>query len=373
MNDRLTFLTCNRDATCRRESYWSNHKKMTTTAKRLTIILHYCQIFYIVKYIYFPRHYGIYYNWCSQKSFVIWLKYRYYWRSNWLTHWRRAQRSFVIYLKLLRHNIAYVIELHMITSGMIAEKDRNAFCFVISPAWRIWSEPVMNRNRRRRKDRESRTNGAWNYRGMIENACQTDMKWLKRILTVRCNKYTRSNDFYMICRKHKQVFSQWWTIMVQIDFEVMGEKQLSRNLRVLVSNVANMQWFYKDSIDIVHNRSNMIFKDQWKNVEKAPKRERLAIRTQKARDRRRWYYKRTPNKPWILRRTWRLQSDITKEVTREYWLFKYNAPYAQYHQEWSTKLPKRAIIDLSNKTNTEIVKAMQKKIQEDIWIFWLQV
>lgn len=161
--------------------------------------------------------------------------------------------------------------------------------------------------------------------------------------------------------------------MVQIDFEVMGEKQLSRNLRVLVSNVANMQWFYKDSIDIVQNRSNKIFKDQWKNVEKAPKRERLATRTQQARDRRRWYYKRTPNKPWILRRTWRLQSDITKEVTREYWLFKYNAPYAQYHQAWSAKLPKRAIIDLSNKTNTEIVKAMQKKIQEDIWIFWLQV
>lgn len=160
---------------------------------------------------------------------------------------------------------------------------------------------------------------------------------------------------------------------MEIAFSVSGEKQLSRNLRVLVSNVANMQWFYKDTVDIVQERSNKIFKAEWTNVEKAPKRSKHAASTKKARDRRRWYYKKTPSKPWLLRRTWRLQTDITKEVTRTYWLFKYNAPYAKFHQDWWWRLPKRALIDLSNKTNTEIVKAMQKKIQEDIWIFWLQV
>lgn len=161
--------------------------------------------------------------------------------------------------------------------------------------------------------------------------------------------------------------------MVEISFSVNGEKQLSRNLRVLATNVANMQWFFKDSLDIVHKRSDSVFKSKWSNVEKAPKRKWLASRTQQARDRRRWYYKRTPNKPSTLRRTWRLQTDITKEITRTYWLFSYNAPYAIFHQTGGWRLPKRAIIDLNNTTNTQIVKAMQQKIQKDIWIFWLQV
>lgn len=265
-----------------------------------------------------------------------------------------------------------MIELHMICCSMTSEENWTASCFLISSSWRILTESALIRYWRRMKDRESRTDDSRNHRWMIEDACQIDRQWLKRVCTDRFDKHTCTDAFDMICVKYKQIFSQWFSIMVQITFDVTGEKQLSRNLRVLVSNVANMQWFYKDSIDIVQKRSNEIFKDEWQNVEKSPERKKLADRTQKARDRRRWYYKRTPKKPWILRRTWRLQSNITKDITRTYWLFKYNAPYAIFHQTGGWRLPKRAIIDLSNKTNTQIVKAMQEKIQKDIWIFWLQ-
>ena len=48
-------------------------------------------------------------------------------------------------------------------------------------------------------------------------------------------------------------------------------------------------------------------------------------------------------------------------------------PKAIYHQEWSSKLPKRPIIDLDNATNVKIVKSLQVKIENDIGIFNNQV
>lgn len=54
MNDWLTFLTCDCNAFDWRKSDWSNRmKKVTTTAEYLTIILHCCQIFCIMHYLFF--------------------------------------------------------------------------------------------------------------------------------------------------------------------------------------------------------------------------------------------------------------------------------------------------------------------------------
>lgn len=160
--------------------------------------------------------------------------------------------------------------------------------------------------------------------------------------------------------------------MAQIKFTINWEVQLSRNLRTLAVNIKNMWEFIKEAVEIVEDRSNEIFKSEWKNVEKNPKWAPLANSTQTARDKRYWYYKKAPNRPWTLRWTWRLQEDKTKRLLNNSWTLSYNAPYAVYHQDWWPNLPKRAIIDLSNATNEKIVKALQKKINKEIWIFGTQ-
>jgi phage gpG-like protein len=92
----------------------------------------------------------------------------------------------------------------------------------------------------------------------------------------------------------------------------------------------------------------------------------------RAREKRWWYYKNTPKSPSTLRWTWNLQENRTINVTNDRWSFTFNAPYANYHQEWWRRLPKRAILDIDNTTGAEIVRSMQKKINRDIWISWLQ-
>lgn len=159
---------------------------------------------------------------------------------------------------------------------------------------------------------------------------------------------------------------------MQITFSVNGEEQLSRNLRVLVSDLWDMQSFFEETLKIVEKRTDDIFKGKWANVAKWPKWKKLSPATIKARDKRRWYYKQTPNNPSLLRRTWNMQESRRTEFWKDYWLLVFDAPYADYHQEWWRNLPKRAIIDLSNDTNTKIVKAMQQKIQDTVKIFGLQ-
>lgn len=160
---------------------------------------------------------------------------------------------------------------------------------------------------------------------------------------------------------------------MQLTFIVNWEKQLSRNLRIFAVNIWNLQPFFKDSVDIVHERSNSIFKSSWSNVEKSPTWKPLSQSTLKARSSRKGYYRQSPSSPWVLRWTWKLQDNISKSFTKTSWKLEYLQPYAKYHQNWWKKLPKRAIIDLSNSTNALIIKALQKKINDDIWIFWRQV
>ena len=161
--------------------------------------------------------------------------------------------------------------------------------------------------------------------------------------------------------------------MAFINFEVDGVVQLSRNLRVLATWIDKLKPFYKDSINIVQKRSNSIFKKQGSNVEKSNKWAWLSSGTKKARDNRRWYYKQRPNNPKTLRWTWNLQDNVTKTVTSQFWIFKYNAPYAVFHQRGGRNLPKRAIIDLNNATNAKIVRTLQSFINKNIWIYNRQI
>ena len=160
---------------------------------------------------------------------------------------------------------------------------------------------------------------------------------------------------------------------MQISIKINWVTELSRNLRVTATKIQDFTPFIKDSLDIMKDRTDEIFKNQWNNVEKAPVWKALKSSTVMARNWRHWYYKQTPNNPWILRWTWNLQDNVTKEVWKNKWTLSYNAPYANFHQDWWGKLPKRAIIDLSNKTNELIIKAMQKLINSITKIFWRQL
>lgn len=84
---------------------------------------------------------------------------------------------------------------------------------------------------------------------------------------------------------------------MEMKFVVNGEVQLSRNLRVLVQNVANLQGFFGDALGIVEKKSNQIWATAGANVEKNPKWKGLAPSTQKARERRWGYYKKAPSNP----------------------------------------------------------------------------
>lgn len=159
---------------------------------------------------------------------------------------------------------------------------------------------------------------------------------------------------------------------MEIKIDVQGVTQLSRNLRIFVDSLQNMQPFYSEAVDLVKARSDKIFADKWTSVQKWQKWKPLAASTLKARGRRSWYYANSPSRPSTLRWTGNLQDNVTKTITPKWWSLKYNAPYAVYHQEWWGNLPQRPIIDLDNTTNAELIRLLQKKVDQDIGIFGLQ-
>jgi len=157
--------------------------------------------------------------------------------------------------------------------------------------------------------------------------------------------------------------------MAFIKMSINGDVQLSRNLRVLANDLKELKPFYKEAVEIVKKRSDDVFKTEGKNIKKSNKWEWLSSTTKTARANRWGYYKKTPNKPKAMRWTGNLQDNTTEIATKAFWLFKFNASYAIYHQKGGKTLPKRALIDLDNTTNAKITKALQKLIYKQIWIF----
>lgn len=162
--------------------------------------------------------------------------------------------------------------------------------------------------------------------------------------------------------------------MVQIAFDVMWAKELSRNLRLTSVNLDNLQPFYSDAIDIVKERSDELFWNAGSNVQKGPKRDPLAPITQRSRENRWWYYKKSPTSwAWPLVWTGNLRDSAQKQATQKYWSLEYTAPYAKYHQSGWWRLPQRKIIDLNESTIQKIVKSLQKTINDVSKIFMKQV
>ncbi len=156
--------------------------------------------------------------------------------------------------------------------------------------------------------------------------------------------------------------------MAKIKFVINGQVPLSRRLQAATEGLKNMSAFYSDAIDIIEKRSNSIFEKKGSNVEKNNKWARLADSTAQARAKRHGYYKKTPKNPSVLRWTGKLQSSMVKAYGKDFGSLTFTAPYAIFHQNGGKNLPKRSLIDLSNQTNEKIVKALQKKIHEEIGI-----
>lgn len=162
--------------------------------------------------------------------------------------------------------------------------------------------------------------------------------------------------------------------MVYISFEIQGAKELSRNLRVLSGSLSNLSQFYKESIDIIKERSDNIFSSAWSIVEKWEKWRALSPNTLNARAKRQWYYRQTPTSgAWPLVWTGNLKNNVTKEITNSYWKLQYNEKYAKFHQSGGGRLPQRKIIDVDNQTGSKIVKALQWEIQRQSPIFLRQL
>lgn len=134
-----------------------------------------------------------------------------------------------------------------------------------------------------------------------------------------------------------------------------------------------MEEFFNEALGLIEKRTDEIFKSRGSTNEKSDKWRDLAPSTKKARERRWGYYKKEPKNPTTLRWTGNLQDNRTKTIERTRAIYQHNAPYAIYHQTGGGKLPQRAIIDLDNGTNREIVRALQAKIERDIGVFGTQV
>jgi len=160
---------------------------------------------------------------------------------------------------------------------------------------------------------------------------------------------------------------------MEIKITVTWQKQVSRNLRIVTTNIKNMRKTLYNVMEIVTKRTDEIFKEKWKKIEKWPNWKPLSISTLKARADKRWHYAKKPNRPQIMRRTWNLQDNRTIKSTNKKWTLTFNAPYAAYHQIWWKKLPKRMIIDIDNKTIQKIQKEFQKAVYKNTWVFWKQL
>jgi len=159
--------------------------------------------------------------------------------------------------------------------------------------------------------------------------------------------------------------------MATIYFQINGTEQLSRSLRVMVNQMtsSSQQAFLKEAIGIVEDYSKKAFEAEGKPIKWKP----LAASTENARKRRTGYYKKKPSgTPKILHWTGNLENNNRKTVKRDHAIFEKLAKYAQYHQYGGGRLPQRKVLTLDPRAAAEIVRLLQKKINDVIGISGLQ-
>lgn len=161
---------------------------------------------------------------------------------------------------------------------------------------------------------------------------------------------------------------------MDLKFEINGEVQLDRILLDAGKTLDNNQPFFKDAVDIIGKRSDDLFAQKGQNLEKSPKWKPHAESTKRARTKRQGYYKNPPNRPGLMRWTGNMQESQKKTVSQKFGKLEFTDEKAQWHWDGGgkSKLPQRRVIDLSNDTNRELVRAMQTAIYRQFGAVGLQ-
>lgn len=163
--------------------------------------------------------------------------------------------------------------------------------------------------------------------------------------------------------------------MVGISFTVDGVTELSRNLRIAIGEVdVVLDNFASSALDIIKERSDELFENEWSNVQNGDPWKPLAPSTLKARERKRWHYKNTPSgTPGVLSWTRNLRDNVTKTIGSNEGRLKWNADYAPKHQQGDVRTPRRKFVDIDRTTAEKIVKELQKELLQQVGIFGRQI
>lgn len=146
-------------------------------------------------------------------------------------------------------------------------------------------------------------------------------------------------------------------------FQVAGDVALVRKFDKTISNLANLYPFYQQTLDLITKNLDNNFE---REGAEASKWRSLSARTLKARSLRQGYYKRSPNKPRILRWTGALQENRIESATKDFASVQFMSKYAGYHQFGTKKMPARPFIKLDNITNSTIIRNLEKFILKNL-------
>lgn len=164
--------------------------------------------------------------------------------------------------------------------------------------------------------------------------------------------------------------------MAVLEFQIEGQKVLSRNLRILADGVQDMKNEFKNIWNLIEGSAKSNFESE--GSEGGGKWKSLSAATIKARQKRSWYYKKSPSgasATWpILQWTGTLKNSFEKTPGKMEVTVGNKAPYYKYHQQKnrSGKLPRRLILELKQNDKRDIVAIIWKWLNKKIKNFWRQ-
>jgi len=164
--------------------------------------------------------------------------------------------------------------------------------------------------------------------------------------------------------------------MAVLEFQLEGQKVLSRNLRILADGVQDMQKEFKEIWKTIESSAVSNFDTE--GSEGGGKWKSLSPSTVKARQKKTWYYKKASNganATWpILQWTWNLKRSFTQDPGKMQVVVWNKAPYFKYHQQKNRKgkLPRRLILELKQRDKLNIVSIIGKGLNKKIKNFGKQ-
>ena len=161
--------------------------------------------------------------------------------------------------------------------------------------------------------------------------------------------------------------------MALLNFEIEGQKVLSRNFRILADEVKTMKPEFRNIGAAIIEESQKHFNNGWIEGSKWKK---LSPATVKARKNRFWHYKKKPAgagaRGPILVWTWKLKKGFEKQTGNLHVVVSNKVPYFKYHQtknRKSNKLPRRVILFLNQGLKLRISNIIAKGINKRVWNF----